>query len=180
MSHESDNEQTETDLLFQLAYAELHEVACSYMQRERDSHTLSPTALLNEAYIRLAGSGSRFRDYDHFAATAATVMRHILVNHAKAKRTAKRGKDWIKSPLDHLADQYDSRAGDLVALDAALEQLELVDNLQRRLVDLRFFAGFTMEQAADALGISARSAYYEWAHVRAWLRQQLAVDIDGQ
>ncbi len=170
----SDGIDAETDNLFALAYNELHQLAQKYMQSERNDHTLSATALLNEAFVRLAQSSPcQFKDEEHFAATAAVVMRHILINHAKAKSTAKRGGHWQRTHLDALAEQFERRSGDLEALDCALKELEQLDPVQHQLVELRFFGGLTMAQAARVVGLSERSAFYEWSHARAWLRNQL-------
>lgn len=163
-----------TDSLFTQAYSELHRLAESYMRRERSSHTLSATALINEAFLSLAKSSPKqFKDAEHFAATASVAMRHILVNHAKAKSAAKRGGEWQATQLDTLTEQFEQRSGDLEALDEVMRTLEKLDPVQHKLVELRFFGGLTMEQAARAVGISERSAFYEWSHARAWLRNQL-------
>lgn len=167
--------------LFQLAYAEIHDLAKRYMQRERAAHTLTPTALVNEAWLRLADSDrNQFENVHHFAATAATIMRRILVNHAKARNAAKRGGGWTATSLDAIADEFSDRAMDLIVLDDALNQLETVDPLQRQLVDLRFFGGLTMEAAATLLGISPRKAWQEWAFAKAWLRREIGNNADDE
>lgn len=167
--------------LFPLVYDELHRIATHYMNGERGDHTLGPTALIHEAYLKLVkaeSSDQSFENIDHFVATAAVVMRRVLVNHAKAKKAAKRGGGRKPSvQLDELAAAFDNRAVDLLTLDEALVQLEQLDKIQFRLVELKFFGGMSMERCAKLLGISARAAYYEWSHARAWLKTQLA---DGE
>ncbi len=169
------------DDLFPVVYEELHRLASSYMNRERANHTLQPTALINEAFLTLTKSSDdtdqtpAYQDVNHFIATAALVMRRILVNHAKAKKTQKRGGDKLGFELQDVADSFNDSAIDLIALDEAMQRLAEVDETQHRLVELRFFGGMTTKQCADVLGISERATYYEWAHARAWLRSQ----IDG-
>lgn len=162
--------------LFPLIYGELHRIATACMQRERGDHTLQPTALVHEAYIRLLGSTAArrpFQNQRHFIATAAVAMRRILINHARSRDTQKRGGDWSVVSLDDVADAFQQRSIDLVALDDALEELAGIDAGQARLVELRFFGGMTMEQCAEHLSISTRQAHYEWTHARAWLRGRL-------
>ncbi len=161
--------------LFALVYDQLHEIAKRYMQRERAGHTLQPTALIHEAWLKLMtpATTSRYQNQEHFIATAAVVMRQILVNHAKAKRTQKRGGDASRRPFLELADEFETAAVDLLALDEALARLSELDPQQAKLVELRFFGGLSVADAARALGISSRTANYEWAHARAWLRSQL-------
>lgn len=179
-----------SESLFSAVYDELHRVASGYMGRERANHTLQPTALIHEAFIRLTkpqpshSSPSSdvhkpekatppFAGRDHFIATASVVMRRILVNHAKAKQTQKRGGDRQRVMLDDVTDDFVEAAIDLLALDRAMEQLAMLDETQHRLVELRFFGGMTTLQAARMLGISERAAYYEWAHAKAWLKNEI-------
>jgi RNA polymerase sigma factor (TIGR02999 family) len=153
--------------LFPVVYGELHRIASAYMRQERPDHTLQPT-------LRLVGSGSgKFENRRHFVAAAAVAMRRILVNHAKAKATEKRGGGRAMLALDDAVAAFDANAIDLLALDEALERLARLDPTQARLVELRFFGGMTAEQSAELLGISQRTVNYEWAHARAWLRGQL-------
>ncbi len=164
------------ETLFPMVYDELHRLATSFMRGERADHTLGPTALIHEAYLRLVQPRSQNQPYenlDHFMATAAVVMRRILVNHAKAKKAEKRGGGRPRLQLDALLAAFDDRSVDLLALDEALERLRTLDPIQHRLVELRFFGGMTMEQCATILDMSPRTVYYEWSHARAWLRDQL-------
>lgn len=162
--------------LFPLVYEELHRIASAYMRRERPDHTLQATALVHEAFLRLAGAdqcASHFENRRHFVATAAVAMRRILVNHAKAKGADKRGGNGAALALDDIAVEFSRRSVSLTALDEALERLALLDARQARLVELRFFGGMTFEECATMLGLSVRTVHYEWAHARAWLRGQL-------
>lgn len=179
-----------SESLFSAVYDELHRVASGYMGRERANHTLQPTALIHEAFIRLTKPQSSqtppssdvsnpekatppFADRDHFIATASIVMRRILVNHAKTKQTQKRGGDRQRVMLDDVTDGFAEAAIDLLALDKAMDELATHDETQHRLVELRFFGGMTTQQAARILGISERAAYYEWAHAKAWLKNEI-------
>ena len=164
------------DRLFPIVYDELHRRASSYMRGERDDHTLQPTALIHEAYLRLMGGDSaspEFRNIEHFLATAALVMRRILVNHAKAKQAEKRGGNQSRTSLELITPLFSEKAIDLVALDEALVKLQKLDETQHRLVELRFFGGLTVGQCSKLLGISERQLYYEWSHAKAWLRAQV-------
>ena len=179
-------DQDAAEQLFPIVYQELHQIASVYMSRERPNHTLQPTALIHEAFLRLTGTRStdEAEDLDptdrtwwnraHFINAAALVMRRILVNHAKSKKTEKRGSGQQIFSLDQVAEVFTERSVDLIALDEALDRLAELDAVQHRLVHLRFFAGVTAKEAANMLGISERAAYYEWAHARAWLQTQLS------
>lgn len=174
----SEGDASAADDLFPVVYEELHRLATAYMSRERANHTLQPTALINEAFIRLTKTNSNDEDFsyenlNHFMATAALVMRRILVNHAKSKSAKKRGGRNVGFELEDTADAFNDSAIDLVALDEALQRLAEIDKTQHRLVELKFFGGMTTKQCAEVLGISERAAYYEWAHARAWLRSQI-------
>lgn len=182
-------EQDAAEQLFPIVYQELHQIASRFMSRERPDHTLQPTALIHEAFLRLtnsdgtgesasepASTSCTWENRAHFINTAALVMRRILVNHAKAKKAEKRGGGQPVLSLDHVAEVFTKRSLDLVALDDALDQLAELDPVQYRLVHLKFFAGVNTEEAAKLLGISERAAYYEWAHARAWLQTQISVE----
>lgn len=167
-------DQVAADKLLPLVYDELRALAARYLQEERPSHTLQTTALVHEAYLKLIDQRrAKWKDRTHFFAVAATAMRRILVNHAKAKKRSKRGGDQEKISLDVAAAIYEERALDLVALDEALEQLAAMDQQQSRIVELRFFGGLTVDEVAEVLGISARTVHREWTTARAWLRGQI-------
>ncbi|MEM8734297.1 MAG: ECF-type sigma factor [Planctomycetota bacterium] len=174
-----------TEELFDVVYQELHDLASAYMSRERAGHTLQPTALINEAFLRLTkeSSGSdnpnEFQDINHFVATAATVMRRILINHARAKKAKKRSGEMVNVDLQSLAESFDDSAIDLIALDDAMRRLAELDQRQHRIVELRFFGGMTIKQCAEILDMSERAVFYEWAHARAWLRGQIDGVSDG-
>ncbi len=175
-------EQAISDTLFLQVYEELHGVASALIRNERKGHTLQPTALVHEAYFRLiglqGGEENRFSNVNHFMAAAAQIMRRILINHAAHRRRQKRGGNWTRVPLDDLVDSFDTNAVDLLALDEALKELENLDPVQHKLVEMRYFSGMTMEQCSQVLDISVRSLYLEWAHARSWLQKKLGADID--
>lgn len=166
---------------FLLLYEELRGLADAYLRRERRGHTLQPTALVHEAWERLMGDAepgqpAPFRDRQHFLATAARVMRRILIDHARARRASKRGGGGARVELE-LEDLAAPPSADpdayLVALDAAVAQLAAQDPRAAQLVELRFFAGLTMEETAKVLGISTATANREWAFARTWLHHQV-------
>ena len=160
--------------LWQLVYDELRTLAAAQMARERPGQTLDATALVHEAYLRLAGDHDQtFANRRHFFAAAAEAMRRILVDEARRKASLKRGGNLQRRMREEAEDPSDADSDDLLALDEALTGLAEADSLAARLVQLRYFAGLTTEQAAEVLGISARSAYYTWSYARSWLRQRI-------
>jgi RNA polymerase sigma factor (TIGR02999 family) len=159
--------------LLPLVYDELRRLAAQRLAAEKPGQTLQATALVHEAYLRLAGGRQeqRWNSRGHFFAAAAEAMRRILVGAARRKHTLKRGGDRRAHPLDDVAAPDADE--DLVALDEALEKLAAHDLVKARLVELRYFAGLTGEQAAEILGISPTTADRYWAYARAWLRARL-------
>ena len=158
-----------------LVYDELRRVAGRQMAGERRDHTLQPTALAHEALLRLLGrENTDWEDRTAFFRSAATVMRHILVNHARDRRRLKRGGHGAKVPLDDVVAAYEERSLDLLALDEALEQLAGINPRQAELVVLRFFGGLGVGESADVLGISERSAKTDWGQARQWLWNRLS------
>lgn len=156
--------------LLPLVYDELRKLAAARMAAERPDHTLDATALVHEAYLRLVGAtGPRnYHDRQHFFAAAATAMRRILIDLARRKRSDKRGGDRVRQDLAQLpAPQLDD---ELLALNEALDRLAAEDPLKAQLVELRYFAGLSGEQAAAVLGISPSTADRHWAYARAWLQ----------
>jgi RNA polymerase sigma factor (TIGR02999 family) len=156
-----------------LVYDQLRELAAARLAAEAPGHTLDATALVHEAYLRLVGPADRRRwaDSGHFFAAAAAAMRRILVDHARAKRARKRGGGARREPLEAVpAPEPDE---ELLALDEALGRLAARDPVKARLVELRYFAGLTGEQAAAALGISPTTADRYWAFARAWLQAEV-------
>ncbi len=160
--------------LLPLVYEQLRALAASHMRNERPGHTLPPTALVHEVYLRLVREErASWRDRAHFFAVAATAMRRILVNHARDRKRLKRGGDRTRQPLDELADRFEERSGDLGELDAALERLRTLHARQAEIVELRFFAGLGSEQIAELTGRSTRSVERDWAAARAWLKGEI-------
>jgi RNA polymerase sigma factor (TIGR02999 family) len=159
--------------LLPLVYDELRKLAAAKMAHEKPGQTLQATALVHEAYLRLVGNEGRraYRDSRHFFATAATAMRRILVDGARAKRTQKRGSDRQPVPLDDVAAPLPD--DELLALNEALDKLAAEDPLKARLVELRYFAGLTGDQAADVLEISPSAADRHWTFARAWLQAEV-------
>ena len=157
-----------------LVYDELRRLAAAYMRRERPGQTLQPTALVHEVYLRLAGAGTPWHDKRHFIGIAARSMRQILVERARARGAQKRwaGLDRV-SLSDALAVNADPE-GMLPALDEALERLAAIDAEQARIVELRFFAGLSIEETADALGLSPATLKRRWSLARAWLYRELS------
>jgi RNA polymerase sigma-70 factor, ECF subfamily len=160
--------------LFPLIYDEMRLLAGQFFKRERSNHTLQPTALVHEAYLRLVENTQQWEGRAHFYAVAARVMRRILINHAAAHRAEKRGGG---SPLITLSEGSTPAPGgqdvDLLALDEALTRLEALDERQCRVVELRFFSGMSVEETAGVLGVSARTVELDWKMARAWLFSQL-------
>jgi RNA polymerase sigma factor (TIGR02999 family) len=159
-----------------LVYEELHRIAQAHLARERTGHTLNTTALLHEAYIRLVGlERIEWHGRTHFLAMASRVMRRVLIDYAKSRSRVKRGGgELVKVPLDEAAGMEVDSAEELLALDEALHRLETVNPRHCRLVEYRFFGGLSLEESADALGISLATAKRDWALCRAWLNRALA------
>jgi RNA polymerase sigma factor (TIGR02999 family) len=156
-----------------LLETELRHLARMYLSREATGHTLQPTALVNEAYIRLMGwDAEQWQNRAHFYAVAAKMMRRILVNQATSRGRAKRGRGALLVSLTS-ADAAPSRTADVVALHEALLTLARMDERKSRLVELRFFGGLTAEETAEVLGISLRTVHREWDLARAWLFREL-------
>jgi RNA polymerase sigma factor (TIGR02999 family) len=163
-----------TDQLLPLVYDELRKLAMARLAREQSGRTLQPTALVHEAYLRLVSQdGARWEGSGHFFAAAAEAMRRILVEDARRKATAKRGGDLGRADLDVDRLAIPALREDVVALDEALDQLSTADPEAARLVQLRYFAGLTLVEAAEAMGVSPRTADRLWAYARAWLHQAL-------
>lgn len=158
-------------LLLPLVYDELRRLAAARLAHEAPGQTLQPTALVHEAYLRLVGDedAARWHDRGHFFAAAAEAMRRILIEAARRKRGPQAGGRLVRRELDVDQTAAPDRSEDLLALDEALERLSAIEPRAAEVVKLRYFAGLTLEQAAMALGISARTADADWAYARAWL-----------
>jgi RNA polymerase sigma factor (TIGR02999 family) len=169
--------QRSVDELFTAVYAELRRLAASYLLRERGGHTLQATALANEAYLRMIDQTRvAWRGRTHFFAVAAQAMRRILVDHARARLREKRGGDlervtFVEDVSAEMGD--DCSFEDVLALDEALTKLDALDHRQAKLVEQRFFGGLSVEEAAEELGISPRTAEADWTHAKAWLGRAL-------
>jgi RNA polymerase sigma-70 factor (ECF subfamily) len=166
--------------LVPIVYEELRRLAHHYMRGERQGHTLQTTALVNEVYLRLAGiDAMRWRGRVHFFAMAASLMRRVLVDYARQRGRKKRGAGITITALDENATAPEL-AVDIVAIDAALERLAAVDPQQARVIELRFFAGLSVEQTAEALGISPATVKRDWATAKLWLYNELSADEDAR
>jgi RNA polymerase sigma factor (TIGR02999 family) len=166
--------QQPVDALLPIVYEELRRLAAAYLRRERAGHTLQPTALVHEAYLRLMKDRpDRWQNRAHFSAIAAHSMRQILIERARARAALKRGGAQPRVTLDEALVAGETRSVDLVALDEALDRLEQLDPEQARLVELRFFGGLTIEETADAMGISPATVKRHWTVARAWLAREL-------
>jgi RNA polymerase sigma factor (TIGR02999 family) len=153
-----------------LVYRELRQLAHHYLRKERSDHTLQSTALVHEAYMRLAGqSPPQWQNRAHFFGIAAHLMRQILVEHARGRATAKRGGGATMLALDESLSSAAQNDIDIIVLDKALQQLTEMDAQQGRIVELRFFAGLTIEDTSEVLGISPATVKREWVTARAWL-----------
>ena len=157
-------------------YAELHRLAAGKMRYERGNHTLQPTALVNEAYLRLSDqSESMWQDRSRVLGLAANVMRHILVDHARAHGAEKRGDPNLQVTLDEgLVATTSSSTADVLAVDEALTRLAAFDKRQAEILEMHFFAGMTFEEIATHLGISVRTVKRDWTMARAWLHRELS------
>ena len=161
--------------LLPLVYGELHRIAASYMRRERRDHTLQPTILIDEAFLKLIGNtDTDWQNRAHFVALAATGMRRILIDYARAHNAEFRGGGQKKVEWDGAADLARFQNLDLLALDEALEQLAKEEPRQAKVVELRFFGGLSVEETAEALDTSPRSVKRDWAVARLWLFERLS------
>ena len=163
------------DALMPLVEQELRQLARSYLRRERGGHTLQPTALVNEAYLKLVDQrDARWQSRAHFYGVAAQLMRRILVDHARARRAEKRGGPQGYAVTLSEADRVSAQpALDILAVHEALEELSALDPQQARVVELKFFGGLTIEETAEALGVSHATVERDWKAARAWLRRKL-------
>lgn len=160
--------------LVPLVFDELRSLARHHFRRERDDHTLRPTALVNEVYLRLAGQQAvRLENRAQFFAFASRLMRRILVDHHRAQRTAKRGQREARITLDEALLASEQREIDLLRLDDALTALGELDGRQARIVEMRFFGGLSVVETGAVLGVSPATVKREWSTAKAWLRREL-------
>ena len=163
--------------VFPLIYDELRRLAQHQLRREPDGHTLSPTALVHEAYMRLIDyTRTEWANRAHFMAVASTAMRRILVDHARGHRSLKRGGALQRVSIDSIELGAGERAELLVAIDEALDRLKQVEPRQAQVVECRFFGGMTEEETAEALGMGLRTAKRDWAKAKAWLYREIGVE----
>jgi len=171
----SDGDRSSVDDLLPYVYREMRALAGSFMSRESRGHTLQPTELVHEAYIRLVDQTRvDWRGRTHFFAVAAQAMRRILVDHARRKHAAKRGGGKLTTSLDEGLPLSVDNEEDVLAIDEALQRLAALNERQAQVVELRFFGGLTVPEVSDALNTSTRTVELDWQFARAWLRRELA------
>ncbi|MBV8530318.1 MAG: sigma-70 family RNA polymerase sigma factor [Candidatus Eremiobacteraeota bacterium] len=160
--------------LMPLVYAELHRIARRAWNEQPQGNTLQPTALINEAYLKLANAESgTFNDRRHFFAVASKAMRQILVNHAKSRLSEKRGGGRVNVSLDDVQPVVHEEAAEIVALHEALEALQAIDPRKSRVVEMRYFGGLSIEETAEALGVSVATVNRDWRLARSWLIREM-------
>lgn len=170
----NDGDRGALEALTPVVEAELHRLARGYMAGERAGHVLQPTALVNEAYLRLVDwKDVRWQNRAHFFAMAARTMRHVLVDMARTRDRAKRGGGQMQVSLSDAGDLPVARSADFVALDDALTDLEKIDPRKSRVVELRFFGGLGLDEVAHVLGVSVATVRRDWSMARAWLFREL-------
>jgi RNA polymerase sigma-70 factor (ECF subfamily) len=173
-----DGDESAAGKLLPLIYNELHRLAKTYMQRERPDHTLQPTALINEAYMRLVRENVNWQSRQHFIGFAANVMRHLLVDHARAHNAGIRSGGLERVEVEDRCMLSSGRSKEVIALHDALTHLEGLDPRQAKVVELRYFGGFSVEEIGQILEMSPRSVKRHWALARIWLRQQMETPHD--
>jgi RNA polymerase sigma-70 factor (ECF subfamily) len=167
-------DQKAMDQAIPIVYQELHRLAAHFMRHQPGNHTLQPTSLVHEAYLRLVGrSQSEWQNRAHFFHVAASVMRQILVYHARAKVAGKRGGAQVRVEFNEALDYSGETAREVVALDDALKTLSAVDERRARVLELRYFGGLSIEEAAETLGLSTATIGRETRYAEAWLRREL-------
>lgn len=166
----SNGDRDAVDLLLPVIYDELRQLAANYLRRERPDHTLQPTALVHEAYLRLVDQTRvNWQNRAHFFGVAAQIMRRLLVDYARKHNAEKRGQDFQKLSLDENIDRPIERSTELIALDDALKALAAFDGQKARMVELRYFGGLSIEETADVLGVSPITVKRHWRFAKAWL-----------
>ena len=169
------------DELMPLVYNELHRLARHYMQRERSDHTLQATSLVNEAYLRLIDVNRvEWRNRAHFLAVAAQMMRRILVDYARSRSNARHGGGAARVSFDDVQVFSPERPDDVVALDEALKGLAALDQRKSQIVELRFFGGLSIEEAAEVLGVSPGTVMRDWTLAKAWLHRAIVEQVSSQ
>jgi RNA polymerase sigma factor (TIGR02999 family) len=167
-------DQRAADKLVPALYDELRRLATHYLGRERPGHTMQPTALVHELYIKIADHGhTDTRDQAHFLCLGARVLRQVLVDHARRRGARKRGADWERITLGEVDSGDVPLDVDVLVLDEALHQLAVLDPRKAKVVELRFFAGMNVDEVAEALDVSKRTVEADWFMARAWLRSEM-------
>lgn len=168
-------EQAALDQLMPLVYTELHRIAHRYMERERNTHTLQSTALVNEAYQRLINlKHVSWQNRAHFFAVSAQLMRRVLVDYARSRRYLKRGGEWRQVPFNEAVAMFRDRKTDIVALDDALNTLADIDPRKSRVVEMRFFGGLSVMEVAEVLNVSPDTVLRDWRMAKVWLLRELS------
>ncbi|MEM9066770.1 MAG: ECF-type sigma factor [Planctomycetota bacterium] len=171
--HQSSSDERKSDVHFERMYDELRRLAAVRMRGEREGHSLDPTGLVHEVFLRAPKDGLEFENEERFLAYASRVMRSVLVDHARASKTQKRGGAHDRISLTGLAGPEDQSVTDVIALDEALKELEALDERRARILELRFFGGMTEAQVCSVLGIARSTASAEWRSARAWLLRRV-------
>lgn len=173
----SAGDESARERLMPAVYDELRRLARHHMRAERADHTLQTTALVHEVYLRLVGQRSAdWKTRAQFFAVAATMMRRILVDHARRRAYAKRGGGMIRCAIDDAVAAAESRSSEIIAVDEALDQFSVIDERAARIVELRYFGGLTVEQVASVLELSVATVKRDWAAAKAWLARELRAD----
>ena len=171
-------EEVEHSELLPLVYDELQDIAKQRMRKERSGHTLQATALVHEAYLKLVDQkGASWNDSGHFLAVAARAMRHLLVNYAERRRTAKRGGDAVTVSIDEFNPVSEEAADEVIALHEALDRLATVNERQVNIVEARFLTGLSIEETADALAVSPATVKRDWQLASAWLHREIHITL---
>jgi RNA polymerase sigma factor (TIGR02999 family) len=173
LARASEGDSASAAKLLPLVYDELRQIAASYLSHEASGHTLQPTALVHEAYLRLVGSDRQWRGRAHFLAAAAMAMRRVLVDHARRKATVKRGRGALRVHLDNGLPAGLRRELYALELNELLERLGSLNERKSRVVEMRIFGGMTLEQIAEVLGVSRSVIHEDWTVARAWLAAEL-------
>jgi RNA polymerase sigma factor (TIGR02999 family) len=176
----ADGSAEASDRLYSLLYEELRKMAGRHMRKERQDHTLQPTELVHEAYVRLIDqTRCQWRNRAHFLAVASRAMRRILVDHARGRARAKRGGGWDKRPLEEaMSITSAENPTTILALDKALDRFAQKQPEKARIVEMHFFGGLTHQECADVLGISARTVLRHWEYAQAWLYREMSAGPD--
>jgi RNA polymerase sigma factor (TIGR02999 family) len=171
-----DGDEAALESLMPLVYDQLRRIAHRYVQRERAGHTLQTSALVNEAYLRLAGQNVVWENRAHFFAVTAKVMRHILIDHARRRSYTKHGGEARQVSLDEASAMSLERAAELIALEEALDELAELDPRKSRVVELRYFGGLSLEETAEVLKVSLMTVRRDWRAAKAWLYRRLKAE----